>query len=254
MQQNDGTFEGSLKVSPATDLKFQARQMGQFLLTSTSPEHIAVVSNHSGAEASFKSASFLEDLERLSWDLIWEQQVTVQFELNENTTTTKIDAQGRQEIHFGMQDRMMSNLPGPIAGTRTFTNLDLLQRIRDHIVSKHVATVNPTKSAALQGNAAILVAVEHFIKGIVNRPYALAEFYSVYETIAHQWAGGKAALKAHLTPSKLERITKVANDGQLDLRHPPRNPSAIAPLPPGAVEDAAVVAKEIIVEYARGIV
>ncbi|WP_254511395.1 hypothetical protein [Anatilimnocola floriformis] len=249
-----GKFVSQIQVLPHTALGLVSRTVGQFSLTSIDDATVEASSSEASALQEFRSSVFMEKLEQLAWDLVWEQQVAVLFEPALGGNRTLVNEQGQQVVEIHLEDRIEFNPENPRVGLEPYTHFDLLQQIRDHVIKSHLATGNALQATKLQGNAAILLAVEHFVKGVVNRQYALAEFYSVYETIAHQWAGGKAALKAHMTPSKLEKITKIANDGQLDLRHPPKDPTAVAALPPNAIEDAAVVAKEIIVEYAKGIV
>lgn len=252
MPTNPGVFSGTINVIPPTQLALAARAVGSFEVTSANANTVEAKSAHPGAEKNFRSDKFLADLEKLSWDLVWEKQVAVEFQPDMGKRTAT-DDQGRQLITMDFQETADMNAGNPKAGLKSFTNFDLLQRIRDHIVHTHVGGGDASKVTKLMANAAVLLAVEHFIKGVVNRNYALAEFYSVAETVENQ-IGGRHALTALMTKAKLDKITAFANQPQLDQRHAPANPAAVVPLPPNVIPEAAVVARDIIVEYAKKVV
>jgi len=252
MTSEPGHFSGAVLVLPATNLHLVARPVGDFELTSVNPGQLRADSNHPEATKLFRSDGFFKALERLAWDLVWENQVAVQFEPSEGKRTV-IDEFGRQKITFEFQETMYSNLGNPRAGLKVYANFDLLQQIRDYLIGAHLAGGDSAKFAKLQGNAAILLAMEHFIKGVVNRAYALAEFYSVVESVENQ-IGGRHKIVQLMTKQKIDKITRFANDAQLDQRHPPHDPATMAALPPNAVEEAGIVAKEIINEFVKGIV
>lgn len=254
MSDTIGVFTCVIHVVPPTPLNLSTRPVDQFALNSIDASNIEASSTHPDAEKQFRSDRFLEGLERLSWDLVWESQVAVQFAVEGSGKRVAVDDRGRQVLTFDIEDRIDFNPGDRKAGIETFGNFGLLQNIRDYLIQRHLAGGDQAKTAKLMGDGATLLAMEHFIKGVVSRSYAFAEFYSVMETIAHQTPGGRKALEVKMTKSTIDKITKFANEGQLDQRHAPKDPGNVLPLPPNAIEDAAMVAKDIILAYTNTIV
>jgi hypothetical protein len=248
-----GRFVSQIRVLPQTALGFNSRSVGHFRLTSIDDSSVEVSSAEPDASQAFGSSAFLKQLEQLAWDLVWERQVAVQFEPALGGSRTVIDDLGRQQIETNLEDRVYFNPENPRAGLESYTNFDLLQRIRDHLIQDHLSGGDSSRLAKLNGNGAVLLAVEHFIKGVVNQPYAMAEFYSVVETIENQ-IGGRNALNKRMGKAVVDKIVHIANNGEHDQRHPPTDPAKMTPLPPNAISEAAGVARAIIVEYAKGIV
>lgn len=252
MSQPQGVFFGTIKVKPPTGLQLNHRPVGQFQISSVSDDEVEARFTAEDAETLFRGEAFLDELRVLAWDLAWEKQVVVEFEPDQGKRVAE-DVVGRQLITMDIQETAYFNQGNPRAGIKSFTNFDLLQRIRDRIVSVHIANGDPAKARKLMADAAILIAVEHFIKGVVNRQYALAEFYSLAETVENQ-LGGRHQLTQLMTKAKLDKITSLANQDRYDQRHGPKNPANIVPLPPNAIEEAAAVAREIVLKYAAKIV
>ena len=250
MPEGAGTFEGTVNVYPQLKIPITNRCIGTFQLDSVNATELRVSSKHPNAEELFHGDEFLQGLEHLSWDLIWERQAAIEFELIENTTTTTIGTDGCQLIEYKNVDRLLKKQENRTTSVRQFTNFDLLQRIRDHLISSHLITVSTDRGDGFLNDAALLLAVEHYIKGIIIERHALAEFYSVVETIENQ-VGGRSILYKWMTKSKINKITQVANTKEYDQRHAPRDPSLMKPLPTNAIVEAALVAKGIIVEFAK---
>lgn len=253
MTNGVGKYVSRITVLPPTALNLSSRLVGEFQFTSLDNSSIEASSTHPDAAQLFQSDAFFEQLDRLSWDLVWEQQVAVEFAPALGGRHTVIDEQGLQTITMGVEDRMVSNPENPRYGLMSHKDFDLLQRVRDHLIQDHISGGDPNNLVKLNGNAAVILAVEHFIKGVINQHYAMAEFYLVAETIWKQ-VGGRHSLDKLITKANVDKITQFANDGELDQRHAPKNPANLKPLPPNVVKDAAAVARDIIVEFAKGIV
>lgn len=253
MTPTPSVFTTSIRVEPPTALSLQSRPLWEFTLTSVADATVEAKSTHPDAETLLRDGRILSELEQLSWDLLWEKLVVVEFEPSQYGKRIRIDELGRQLIDASVGDTVLFNPPNPRAGLRDNAAINLLQRIRDRVITAHLAGGDAAKAVKLMGDAAVLLAVEHFVKGLVNGAYSLVEFYLVVETIKNQ-IGGRNAIQAVHGKTEISKITKYANDGQLDQRHAPKNPSAIAPLPPNIVNEAAVVAKAIIVDYAKKVI
>lgn len=253
MTLTPSVFITSIRVDPPTALRLQARPVWEFTLTSVADATLEATSTHPDAEKKLQDPRMLSELEQLSWDLLWEQLVVVEFEPSQYGKRIQTDEHGRQLIDIGVGDTLVSNPPNPRAGLRDNAAIDLLQRIRDRTITAHLAGGDTAKAVKLMRDAAVLLAVEHFVKGLVNGVYSLVEFYLVVETIENQ-IGGRNAIQAVHGKTEIAKITKYANDEQHDQRHAPKNPSTVAPLPPNVVNDAALVAKVIIVDYAKKVI
>ena len=227
--------------------------MWEFTLTSIADATLEAKSTHSDAEKLLQDSRMLSELEQLSWSLLWEKLVVVEFEPSQYGNRIRIDELGRQLIDAGVGDTIMSNPPNPKAGLRDNATIDLLQRIRDHVISAHLAGGDAGRTAKLMTNAAVLLAVEHFIKGVVNSAYSMVEYYLVAETIWNQ-VGSRHKLDAIHGKAVIDKITRYANEGQGDQRHAPKNPGAVVLLPPNVVNEAATVAKNIIIDYAKKVI
>lgn len=227
--------------------------MWEFTLTSVADATLEAKSTHPDAEKLLQDPRMLSELEQVSWDLLWEQLVVVEFEPSQYGKRIQTDELGRQLIGIGVGDTFVSNPPNPRAGLKDNAGIDLLQRIRDRIITAHLAGGDAAKAAKLMQDAAVLLAVEHFVKGLVNGAYSLVEFYLVVETVENQ-IGGRNAIQGIHGKAEIAKITKYANDGQHDQRHAPKSPSTAAPLPLNVVSDAALVARAIIVDYAKKVI
>jgi hypothetical protein len=242
-----GVFRGSIIVHPTVDLKLERRTIGGFEVSSSTSKRLTAESLGPDAWSRFLSKEFLAALELLAWDMVWERQVAVEFEPDSG-------CQGEMEIG-GQQVQMMyihdtiSPSGNPRSGTKSFDGFDLLQRIRDHIIQHHIASGSDGKSSS---NATLLLAVEHFVKGVVRREYAMAEFYLVVETVEN-WVGGRHELFRLIPKTEVDKITSFANQPQHDQRHAPKDASSVVPLSPTAVPDAALVAKNLIIEFSKQI-
>lgn len=254
MNNQAGLCTVSIRVNPSTPLNLSSRTVGTFQLNSINADIVEATTTHPDAERDFRSQPFLGELERLAWDLVWEQLVAVQFELPGDSQRVTKDQQWREIININMEQRIDFNPGNRKSGLDPSGHFDLLQRIRDHVIKHHVAGNDQPKTAKLMGDAPTILAIEHFVKGVVNRQYAFVEFYSVLEIIAHQTAGGRKALESKMTKATIDKIAKYANDAQLDQRHGPKDPQNVQPLPPNAIEDAANVAKTLIIDYTGTVV
>lgn len=93
-----GEFKGAIIVHPTVDLQLPLRGVGKFTIRSTGPGRLEATSAHADAWRLF-IGEFKTDLVRLSWDMVWERLVAVQFEP---------DSGHRDEVNSeGGQIRMM---------------------------------------------------------------------------------------------------------------------------------------------------
>jgi hypothetical protein len=253
MTDDNGTFVSRIVVLPPTPLGLSSRLVGEFVLSSINDASLDARSPHTDAALLFQSHAFHEQLERLAWDLVWERQVAVEFQPELGGTRTVTDGQGRSLMTINLEDRILFNPENPRSGLARFTRFDLLQRIRDYLIEAQLSGGDASKNAKLKGNAAVLLAVEHFVKGVVHQAYAMAEFYSVVETVENQ-IGGRNALNKRMGKSVVDKIVRLANRDEHDQRHPPLDPASVTPLPSNAISEAAAVAKAVIEEFAKGLI
>lgn len=253
MSANPSVFTATVRVEPPTALNLNGRPLWEFTLTSVANDTLEAKSTHPDAEKLLQDERMLDELRHLAWDLLWEKMVAVEFEPSLTGKRVQLDASGRQLIAMGFESRMLSDPPNPRAGLKNNANFDLLQRIRDHVISVHLAGGDASRTTKLMANAAVLLAVEHFIKGVVNSAYSMVEYYLVAETIWNQ-LGGRHKLDAIHGKAVVDKITRHANEGQLDQRHAPKNLGAVAPVPANVVADAATVAKGVIIDFAKRVI
>jgi len=246
-----GVFCGTIVVHPDADLQLAPRIVDGFEIQSSGIGRLSATTSKPDAWNSFIGKHFLQSLEMLSWDVLWECLIAVQFEPG-SATQGESHHRGRKIVMVHAHDTISSSDGNPRAGIVPHENFGLLQRIRDYIVSRHLAAGNRQRNSALTGDATLLLAIEHFLKGVVLNQYALAEFYSVVETIENR-LGGRRALLQSISKAELDKITSYANQPQFNQRHAPIDATAVSPLPQGAVRDAASVAKTLIVSYATQI-
>jgi hypothetical protein len=242
MDDGDNPFHGSIIIHPSLELSFKPRQVGAFLIEPGGPGRLKAWSTDPDAWKLFLSPDFRGALEVLAWDLVWEAQVAVEFEP---------DSASRGN-HLYLHSTIAAT-GNPKAGLRASSNFDLLQRIRDHLIKKHLAADDHGRSSRLSSDAAVLIALEHYVRGIITTRYTLTALYSVVETIENR-LGGRHELFKVIPKSRVDKITSVANQPQYDQRHAPKDPDNVQPLPSHALVEAAIVAKDIITEYAKKVV
>jgi hypothetical protein len=185
--------------------------------------------------------------------MIWERLVAVQLEPG-MSRSTKLGDDGTQLVSMHIHETIDAGCGNPKYGVAASSQFGLLQTIRDRIILVHLGGGDPTRARALMQDATLLLALEHFVKGIVNSVYALAEFYSLVETIENR-LGSRRKLESQLglTKKDVDKITYLANQTELDQRHAPKDAGAVIPVDEKDVRAAAEMAHTITVQYARTI-
>lgn len=251
-QTPTGQYRGSVIIHPENDLQLAPRQLGEFTVQSESAQRLEATSAHVDAPNLFHS-ELPKHLEELSWDMVWERLVAVQFEPS-GGRRDEVGPEGQQVVTMYMHDTISASDGNPKYGIHDSSDFGLLQTIRDRIIAKHLANEDGARTETLMGNATLLIAVEHLVKGVVHSRYALAEFYSVVETVENR-LGNRKALTSTLGLAKadLNLITRFANEPQYDQRHAPRDAAIIAAIPEATLHSAAEMARTIVSKYAQTI-
>lgn len=237
-----------LHVHPALEL--DPIEVDGFRFVSTAPGIVKAEPLIPGVTASNARDQLMAPLEHLSWDMIWRRHVAVEFQIND--VRGSVEVGGIKHVCVGFEEVLcMGPGSGRKVGAKAYEGFDLLSRIRDYVIRKHLARADPTRESILKTKAELLLAVEHYVKGVMTPPYALAEFYSVLECIEAR-LGGRKQLSQTLQIAKadLDKIAYVANHPEFDQRHAPDDAGQLAPLPPDAIPNAASVAATIIEKYA----
>lgn len=247
-----GAYSGSIIIHPHADLQLAPRQLGEFTVHSTSPRLLEATSSHVDAPNLFHS-QLPQHLEVLSWDMVWERLVAVQFEPS-GGRRDEVGPEGQQIVTMYMHDTISTSGGNPKHGILDSSNFGLLQTIRDRIIAKHLANEDAARNVKLMGDAPLLIAVEHLVKGVVHSQYALAEYYSVVETIENRLGNRKAlATSLGLAKTDLDLITRFANEPQYDQRHAPQDAANVAAVPALTIRSAAEMARTIVSKYAQTI-
>lgn len=247
-----GDYRGSVIIHPETDLQLPPRPLGEFTVQSTSPRRLEAASSHVDAPNLFHS-QLPKLLEELSWDMVWERLVAVQFEPS-GGRRDEVGPEGQQIVTMYVHDTISASDGNPKHGIVDSSDFGLLQTIRDRIIAKHLANGDGARTARLMGDATLLIAVEHLVKGVVHSRYSLAEFYSVVETIENRLGNRKVlAATLGLTKAEIDLITRFANDPQYDQRHAPHDAANVAAVPAATLQAAAEMARTIISKYAQTI-
>jgi hypothetical protein len=247
-----GVFRGSIKIHPVVDLKLDPRNINGFEVKSEGVGYLAAQLKARDAWQQFLSQDFIDALEELSWDVLWELLVAVQFEPSTGVQGEP-EHDGQKMVMMFVHETVSGDGGNLKVGVQPFQGFDLLQRIRDHAITEYLAAGNVDRAASLSRDATLLLSLEHFFKGLLSPQYALAEFYSVVETIENR-IGGRREIYKLIPRAEIDKITSTANKPQLDQRHAPLDATMIYPLPVNAISDAASVAKRLIIEYSKRVV
>lgn len=249
-QPTSGEFRGTLLVHPPTNLNIDGRSVGGFVLHESTDGNLSAASSIEGASQIFQSG-LANELRLLSIDLIWERCIAVEFEPSGGQRVS-IQDDGTQLVHIHVHETINATDGNPRHGVTPNINLGLLPEIRDRIINHHLASGDSGVCGQLMGDAALLLSIEHFVKGVVNRLYSLPEFYLVLESVSNHFGSRRELEKAlGFKKSELDPIARVANDDQKDSRHAPKDASTTTPVTDMEIADAARVANEIIDRYSR---
>ncbi len=205
MSDSNSVFRGTIIVKPAVDLQFGTRAVGDFSVRPNGPGRLVAEAEHEDAHDRFTGRAFLAALEILAWDLLWESGVATEFEPGCGSRSNVLrDGQMLQMMY--VHDTISAGGGNPKAGLRSFENFDLLQRIRDHLIDVHLAQKDPTRLAMLSSRAEVLLAVERYVRALLAPSHAMANLYSLVETIENQY-GGRHALIQLVPKKELDKIT-----------------------------------------------
>jgi hypothetical protein len=242
-------FEGTLIVHPPADLSFAPRKVGDFVVAPRNRTSLTATSTIVDAANVFQQG-IQNELKELSIDLIWECCVAVEFE-PAGGRRARLAEDGTQLIEMFLHETIDASGGNPKYGIPSGLNLNLLPDIRDRIITKHLALDQPQCVAKLMSDAALLIAVEHFAKGVVNKLYALPEFYLVLETIENSMGDRRKLIKdLGFSKAEIDTIAYTANEGQRNHRHAPIDATNIKATSDAEINSAAHSAREIIKRYA----
>jgi hypothetical protein len=128
-----------------------------------------------------------------------------------------------------------------------------IPRVRDDIIIHEFAKNSSDRAEVLMADAALLHALEDFIRAVLYPDTMLASLYKSIEIIQKRLGGRTNFSQIGLTKAFVDYVMKRANREVADERRAPANPTSIKPIDVKEKRGCLERTREVIVKYAASI-